>query len=1006
MKIKRNRLIISLILIFFWISIISVIYSNTLSVQSKNKQVLISPNSAGTYTGRYETQARIKDVFLSEGIAYILEEDYGLRCIDFTDILNPIEIGHYNFDESYASNIFIFEDIAYIPRANAGLICIDISNPFNPVEIVTLSNINTRKIIVSEDIAYFYDNSFRCVNIKDLFYPIEVGSYSSSSSSSIEDFYISGDIAIILFSQYSNQGKLEIVNISDPSSPFSIGYCSIPEDTRNLFVSGNMAYVFNGNGFSSIDISNPSNPVNIGFVKSTNYIQDMSILGNYAYIPTVYQVECVDISDPSYPIGIGIFKPPEFDSYGRNAFVHKIKISENIACLLTSNLGLMFLRISDIIKPYEIFNYNNLDTSYDVSISDGTAYIADGISGLITINITDPYNLNQLGLYNTPGTSYGVFTSNNLAYIADGATGLIILDISNPSDPIELGSYDTPGTSYNVFISRNIAYIADGTSGLISVDVTNPKIPIELAIHDTPGSSNDVFVKGKIAFVADGSSGLRIIDITDPSDPNEIGSYDTPGTSNGVYIYRNIAYIADGSSGLRIIDITDLSDPNEIGFYNTVGNAKDIFVFGNFAYVTDDIFGLTIIDVSDPSLPTKVKSYNTSGSSNGVFILNDVAYIADGTSGLICLKIFQSGSDDADGDGLTYIHELWTFNSNPNEKDTDWDGFIDGLDLYPTLFMFPTGIILIGVSILVIGVYIDIKNKNTYQNERNLGLNKKSESIKKKKKGNLESVQNAEEISTKKEILIKNINEFIKKCTNGSKFILIFLIIINIITGFLFFILPHKFLSLYSDYSIFYIYRLLVIIPLIFPIIFIKINHFRVKNRDVQPKFGIVVSFLIDLLLYESIIIYTDFSNNIFRITDGFPGWGATIIHTVVIFLLVFIILAGIKSIIAEIRIKILFNQFIIDINRPSSESMINNLFKLFKISNNVKIDSIAELMNMKRGEFIEFIVENYEILGDIKIKDDNLIINSDEGVNKFIRSLDQLFESWGKKEKKKIGKV
>lgn len=267
-------------------------------------------------------------------------------------------------------------------------------------------------------------------------------------------------------------------------------------------------------------------------------------------------------------------------------------------------------------------------------------------------------------------------------------------------------------------------------------------------------------------------------------------------------------------------------------------------------------------------------------------------------------------------------------------------------------------------------------------------------------------MQNAEEISTKKEILIKNINEFIKKCTNGSKFILIFLIIINIITGFLFFILPHKFLSLYSDYSIFYIYRLLVIIPLIFPIIFIKINHFRVKNRDVQPKFGIVVSFLIDLLLYESIIIYTDFSNNIFRITDGFPGWGATIIHTVVIFLLVFIILAGIKSIIAEIRIKILFNQFIIDINRPSSESMINNLFKLFKISNNVKIDSIAELMNMKRGEFIEFIVENYEILGDIKIKDDNLIINSDEGVNKFIRSLDQLFESWGKKEKKKIGKV
>jgi hypothetical protein len=193
---------------------------------------------------------------------------------------------------------------------------------------------------------------------------------------------------------------------------------------------------------------------------------------------------------------------------------------------------------------------------------------------------------------------------------------------------------------------------------------------------------------------------------------------------------------------------------------------------------------------------------------------------------------------------------------------------------------------------------------------------------------------------------------------------------------------------------------------LIFPIIFIIINHIRVKNRDIQPKIGILVSFLINILLYESIIVYTDLSNNIFRITVGLPEWGATIINTLANFLLVFISLAGMKSIIAEIKIKILFNQFKIDINRPSSESMMNNLFILFKNSNNVKIDSIAELMNMKRGEFIGFIVENYESLGEIKIKDDNLIINSDEGVNKFIRSLDQLFESWGKKEKNKIGKV
>ncbi len=51
-------------------------------------------------------------------------------------------------------------------------------------------------------------------------------------------------------------------------------------------------------------------------------------------------------------------------------------------------------------------------------------------------------------------------------------------------------------------------------------------------------------------------------------------------------------------------------------------------------------------------------------------------------AGLRCIKVRQSGSDDFDSDILTFIQEVWYYDTNPSNIDTDGDGLNDYDELF------------------------------------------------------------------------------------------------------------------------------------------------------------------------------------------------------------------------------------------------------------------------------------------------------------------------------------
>jgi len=65
---------------------------------------------------------------------------------------------------------------------------------------------------------------------------------------------------------------LQVIDVSNPSSPVLIGSVDTPGFARGVTVTGDTAYVADwSNGLQVIDVSNPSSPVLIGLVRRVQF---------------------------------------------------------------------------------------------------------------------------------------------------------------------------------------------------------------------------------------------------------------------------------------------------------------------------------------------------------------------------------------------------------------------------------------------------------------------------------------------------------------------------------------------------------------------------------------------------------------------------------------------------------------------------------------------------------------------------------------------------------------
>ncbi len=240
---------------------------------------------------------------------------------------------------------------------------------------------------------------------------------------------------------------------------------------ESVYVSGSYAYIGDDQeGLEIIDISDPTTPVEVGQFDDYGVICDIYVSGSYAYLAEgVDGLKIIDISDPTAPVEVG-----HFDDGGYASNVH---ISGSYAYVADGEDGLEIIDISDPTTPLEVGQLDNDDEgyTYDVYVSGLYAYVANG-DGLTIIDISDPTTPVEVGQLNYGGHVDGVYISGSYAYLMGDSNGFQIIDISDLANPVKVGHFsDDKGYTSDVFVSGSYVYVADTDNGLEIIDPWSPK---------------------------------------------------------------------------------------------------------------------------------------------------------------------------------------------------------------------------------------------------------------------------------------------------------------------------------------------------------------------------------------------------------------------------------------------------------------------------------------------------------------------------------------------------
>jgi hypothetical protein len=429
-------------------------------------------------------------------------------------------------------------------------------------------------------------------------------------------------------------GKLiQVMNISDPSSPKVAAEYNTGGLVRGLALRDSLAFVCSGGSLKILNISNLFSPVQIGYVQLVG-AKEVVPTDSFAYVledpGRLPLVKVIDITDPSNPrirsstavaadwivhmavknryIYVSGYNWPFLtiiDARNPDQLVHNdAEIGSHSICIQDTFL---FLGISSCLGVYSIANPINpvfLDTAFSGIIAGlnsmtvcGNYVYATSDSGLFSYNISDPYNAFFISRLKTEEARFMLVQDSLLHMARDG--DYCIVNIHNPDSLYTIGKFYTGGTPNDIAIQGNFAYVATGRPGLTILDLSNPTSPVRVGVLDFGKETYRILIKDTTAYVGSDSA-VNIINISSAVDPVWINQTITPSYGpSDMYIDEQRLYCLIASTGTAIYDITIPSQLQYVGFNNFAG--RQIIVRDKIAYHAGGTGGFVIVDVHDPN---------------------------------------------------------------------------------------------------------------------------------------------------------------------------------------------------------------------------------------------------------------------------------------------------------------------------------------------------------------------------------------------------------------------
>ncbi len=272
-------------------------------------------------------------------------------------------------------------------------------------------------------------------------------------------------------------------------------------------------------GINLVDISSPSEPVTIGQYASSEVIGDVVLSSDIAYLLCSRDLILLDLSKPAGPVELSSL---QIDSTGgvRNLVAFgTMAVDGDRLYIATARDELLKVDVSNPLRPIIIGKCRLTGNPIDLSVDGGYLYVTEANTGIEIFSTGASAPLQPAASFLVRNIR-GTYLHQNRMYVA--ADSFCVYDISNLLNPHLMGSTVLPGgdiTTVSLSLTGDFVYVSYGTSFLVT-NVSNPYSPA--AVFDTTGSFT-WFVEADSNFIllGAGEDGFYIInnDLISPYSP-------------------------------------------------------------------------------------------------------------------------------------------------------------------------------------------------------------------------------------------------------------------------------------------------------------------------------------------------------------------------------------------------------------------------------------------------------------------------------------------------------
>lgn len=462
------------------------------------------------------------------------------------------------------------------------------------------------------------------------------------------------------------EGKLHVVDVSDPGSPQVKGTIGGLGRVRQLCVADGVAYVTSReDGLYLVDVSSPEQMRVLAHYDTIELATGMEVSGDVAFVACrTAGVELVDVSSPDKPEHLSTVRTGEAQSTcARNGILY------------VGVWGSAELVICDVSNPHKpaVLSKATLEGYGDgVTVRGNYCYVATGHHirglphrepadpgygrghGMEIFDVADPRAPKFVGrvkfppFYRLGMDMWDVKVTDRYAFVADTYNGLLVVDIANPSKPQVVchrglpfvHKANDPSPAAGVTFGDDQVFVAGAWSDVHSLvwdtssahQDTEKNIPLAVGSRPAPtpdprfrvyrpaGQVHAVDFDGDAAFVACGNAGLHAVEIG--SEIRPLATYLTDGFALGVAAAEGRVYVAEGDGGLSIWRHAGAGQLETLGRYRVPNDSvRQVVVAGNYALLHVGPSRLHIVDIGNPTEPKRVLD----DSQLGLFYYNPIA---------------------------------------------------------------------------------------------------------------------------------------------------------------------------------------------------------------------------------------------------------------------------------------------------------------------------------------------------------------------------------------------